>query len=140
MSLYNVINGVNQFTFLVLPMLDKHPDEYPKFRDCFVKDESRPDLDNHIHVYTRTGGGNREGYIEENKKMTDHPNFVTDFDDDFDSTFASWIFSIPEKWKNDFNLLQKGEIRSISKEYKEQIMKVFPKLKETLTALFQKEN
>jgi len=28
-----IINGANPSTFFILPMLDKHPDEYPRFRD-----------------------------------------------------------------------------------------------------------
>lgn len=36
MSLYNMINGVNPATFIILPMLGKHPNEYPRFRDCFI--------------------------------------------------------------------------------------------------------
>ena len=36
MSLYNMINGVQPAAFFVLPMLGKHPDEYPRFRDCFI--------------------------------------------------------------------------------------------------------
>lgn len=36
MSLYNMVNGMNQATFFVLPMLGRHPDEYPRFRDCFA--------------------------------------------------------------------------------------------------------
>ena len=31
-----MINGVQPATFFLLPMLGKHPDEYPRFRDCFV--------------------------------------------------------------------------------------------------------
>lgn len=38
MSLYNMLNGVNPCTFLILPMLGKHPDEYPRFRDCFIEE------------------------------------------------------------------------------------------------------
>lgn len=53
MSLYNMINGVNPATFIILPMLGKHPDEYPRFRDCFIKDGM-------IEVYTRVGGNNRD--------------------------------------------------------------------------------
>ena len=59
MSLYNLVQGVTSAVFFVLPMLGKHPDEYPRFRDCFLKDAEHPEYDNHIHVYTRVGGGNR---------------------------------------------------------------------------------
>ena len=39
MSMYNMMHGCNQSTFSILPMLGKHPDKYPRFRDCFCSDE-----------------------------------------------------------------------------------------------------
>ena len=30
------MNGVNPATFFILPMLGKHPDEFPRFRDCWA--------------------------------------------------------------------------------------------------------
>jgi len=47
------MNGVNPCVFFILPMLGKHPEEYPRFRDCFVVDEEHPEYDNCIHIYTR---------------------------------------------------------------------------------------
>ena len=129
MSLYNMVYGVNPITFFLLPMLgDKHSDEYPRFRNCFLKDEECPKYDNYIHVYTRVGGGNRGCDFGEEELM-EHPNFVTTFDDSFDSTYATYVFSIPDKWKADFKLLLDGKMEDISKELKNQIDKVFPKLK-----------
>ena len=55
MSLYNMLFGVTPATFFFFFLLGKHPDEYPRFRDCFLNDEYLPEYDNHIHVYTRTG-------------------------------------------------------------------------------------
>lgn len=135
MSFYNMINGANPATFFILPMLgEKHPEEYPRFRDCFVNDEKgAPE----IHVYTRVGGGNRrEGYGEE--ELYKHPNFLSTFDDDFDSTYATYTFSVPPEWKNDFDLIASGNIKEISPEYKDRLYKVFPKLKETFDSLFNK--
>lgn len=140
MSLYNLMNGVSNATFFVLPMLGKHPDEYPRFRDCFLGDEEHPEYNNHIIVYTRTGGGNREDYEEQINKMTEHPNYVTDYDDSFDSTFASWVFSVPEKWKPDFDKLLNGKIFEFSEEYKAELNRVFPKLKEKFDELFSNNN
>lgn len=61
MSLYNMINGVNLSAFIFLPMLGKHPNEYPRFRDCFLGED-----ENSIVVFTRVGGGNRKcGFGEE---------------------------------------------------------------------------
>ena len=56
-----MINGVNPATFLFLPMLGKHPDEYPRFRDCFISEDETQKI-----VFTRVGGGNRNcGFGEE---------------------------------------------------------------------------
>ncbi len=129
MSMYNMIHGLNPMTFFLIPMLgDKHADEYPRFRDCFLADAEHPEWDNYIQIYTRVGGGNRgQGYGEDG--LMEHPNFVATFDDNFDSTYATYIFSIPDKWKADFDLLINDKMDKISKELKNQIDKVFPKLK-----------
>lgn len=136
MSLYNMVNGTSPSTFFILPMLGKHPDEYPRFRDCFLADEEHPEYDNHIHIYTRTGGGNREAYETENEEMRNMDGFVTDYDDSFDSTYASWIFKIPEKWKSDFDAFKDGRIKDFSAQYRDQMKKVFPKLAKKFDALF----
>lgn len=136
MSLYNLINGVRPSTFFVLPMLGKHPDEYPRFRDCFTSDPEHPEYDDHIHVYTRTGGGNREDYEAENAAMASMPGYVADFDDGFDCTFASFVFKVPEKWKSDYEKIKAGELTAISAEYKAELYRVYPKLKENFDEMF----
>jgi len=136
MSLYNLINGTSPATFFILPMLGKHPDEYPRFRDCFVSDEEHPEYQDHIHIYTRTGGGNRDDYEAENDEMRSMDGFVTDFDDSFDCTYASWVFKVPEQWQDDFNKIKNGKILEISTEYKEQLNKVYPKLKDKFNEIF----
>jgi len=133
------MHGTTQATFYILPMLGKHPDEYPRFRDCFLSDSEHEEYNNFIHIYTRTGGGNREGYLEENQEMRQMSGFVVDFDDSFDSTFASWVFKIPEQWKADFDLIVKGKILEISQEYKDQLKIVFPKLADQFDKLFTAE-
>ena len=129
MSFYNMINGVNPATFFVLPMLgEKHPDYYPRFRDCFVED-------NKICVYTRVGGGNRDcGYGED--ELYEHPNFISSYDDDFDSTYATYEFSIPDEWKDDFDKIMNNNLLNISAPYKERLYAVYPKLKEKFDEIF----
>lgn len=126
--MYQLLNGVNQATFYILPMLGKHPDEYPRFRDCFLIDPEHPEYDYHIHIYTRTGGGNRDDYEVENQAMRDMPGFVADYDDSYDCTYASWVFAVPERWKDDFEKLKTGRVLEISDEYKAEMKRVFPKL------------
>lgn len=136
MSLYNLINGVNSATFFILPMLGHHPDAYPRFRDCFTGDEEYPEYDGHIHIYTRTGGGNREEYSTENEWMCSLPGYVADYDDSFDYTYASWVFKVPEKWQADFDKINGGKPLEISAEYKAELYRVFPKLTEKFNQMF----
>lgn len=134
MSLYNMIAGVNQATFFILPLLgEKHPDNYPRFRDCFVDREGD---EPQIHLYTRIGGGNREDYREEIDELTSHPNYISDEDDDFDCTYATFKFSVPEEWKEDFRKIMTGEIKQTSSAYQERLRKVFPKLNEKFDEIF----
>lgn len=136
MNMYNMMNAVNQTcVFFILPMLGRHPDEYPRFRDCFLSDEEHPEYDNYIHVYTRVGGNNRGCDFGEEDIMT-HPNFVGTFDDSYDSTYGTYVFSVPNEWEEDFQKIKNGEIVKISDKYKEQIYKVYPKLESKLKDIF----
>ena len=124
------MNGINSATLFILPMLgEKHPDEYPRFRDCFTEN-------NEIHVYTRVGGGNRgEGYGEE--ELQSHPNYLRDEDDDFDNTYATYIFSVPQEWQKDYDLILKGKILETSEAYQQRLRTVFPKLAEKFDMIFK---
>jgi len=136
MSLYNMVSGYNKACLLVLPMLGKHPEEYPRFRDCFVGDEEHPEYDGKILVYTRVGGGNREYHVDEIKELRKMPGYVTDYNDSFDSTYASFVFDVPEKYVDDFAKLQSGcGIRDISEEYFGVIVKTYPKLADNLVTI-----
>lgn len=149
MSLYNLINGVNQATFYILPMLGKHPKEYPRFRDCFIGAVRNSDSEDQfgipkketsdemvISVYTRVGGGNRDEYQDEIEEIQGMPTYIRDYDDDFDSTFATFVFGIPEKWLADLEKITGGKANEISEEYKQELKRVFPKLAEKFDEMF----
>ena len=68
--------------------------------------------------------------------MTKHENYVADQDDSFDSTFAHWIFSVPEKWQEDYNKLTEGDVKGVSLDYQNKVREIFPKLKEQLDEMW----
>ena len=124
MSFYNMINGFNPACIFFMPMLGRKQDEYPRFRDCFLSDD-----DKHIIIYTRVGGGNRNcGFGEE--ELYKDPNFVRTYDNDFDSTYGYYEFSVPEKWKPDFDLIISGKFSEVSDEYVSYLREFFPLLNE----------
>ena len=135
MSLYNMINGYNPACLLVMPMLGRKQEDYPRFRDCFVTG------DQNIGIFTRVGGNNRNcGYGEE--KLYDDPNYIRTYDDEFDSTYATYVFSVPEKWKKDFDLILAGRLNEVSDEYVAYLREFFPLLNEKgiIDKVFRKEN
>lgn len=137
MSMYNMMNGATSATFLILPMLGKHPDEYPRFRDCFIADEEQG-IEQAIIVYTRTGGGNREAYEKENAVLQAMKGYQQDYDDTVDSTYACFVFDIPEEFKADFDLVMVGKFDETSEAYQKKLYEVYPKLSEKWDEAFKK--
>lgn len=113
MSLYNAIHGHNALAPVLLAMLGINPSNVPRYRDCWWDGE-------HIVIHTRTGGGNREfydslesckdnypDYFNDDRPTNENPSgpwnadlqalptYVRDEDDDYDSTYANFYFSVP---------------------------------------------
>lgn len=137
MSFYNLMNGVSPATFFMLPMIGMHPTEIPRFRDVFLKDEEHPEYDDNIQVYTRVGGNNRNcGFGEE--KLEEHPNFIATFDDNFDNTYGTYVFSVPEEWKEDYDKIKRLEFHNLSEKYKVRFGEIYPELKDDAFEFFEK--
>jgi hypothetical protein len=69
-----------------------------RFRDAWV--EKAEDGEPVIAIYTRNGGGNREDYEEVISAMQRHPCYIRDADDDFDCTYATFYFKVPEQFRD----------------------------------------
>ena len=89
-GLYNLVHGENPFAAILLAVLGLRRGDVPRYRDCYWTGE-------HIAIHTRTGGGNRAGYEEGNQSLCALPTYVRDADDDFDNTYATFYFTVPEK-------------------------------------------
>lgn len=105
MSLYNLLFGMNSKTPLILAAIGLREHEVERFRDCgFSEDGSQ------VQIYTRTGGGNRTDYPQE--KMRSLPGWRHSNDDDFDCTYCTDYFDVPEEWREDLahlnNMIQHG--------------------------------
>ena len=123
MSFYNMLNGFNPACILILPMLGRKQEQYPRFRDCFVTEE------NNIAIYTRVGGNNRNcGFGEE--KLYEDENFLSTYDDEDDDTYAIYEFKVPEKWKCDFDLIINNQLNKVSKKYVDYVKDFYPILAE----------
>ena len=113
MSMYNMIHGYDPTSGLVLSILGVTPEQIPRYRDSYIDGER-------LVIYTRTGGGNRDYYenLEScssnypdyfvegedhpsgpwNDDLRDIPGFLYDSDDDYDCTYASFYYEIPDNF------------------------------------------
>lgn len=120
MSLYNMIFGQNPLAGTLLAIIDLTKAQAGRFRDAFlVKGESGPE----VHVYTRNGGGNREHYDEDKEPGADcgctgctityqlpkHPLYLGDVDDEFDCTYATVRFRVPDMMREWLMALSNSE-------------------------------
>ena len=122
MSLYNLLFGTNPFSSVLLQMLGTAAGDIPRYRDCYLSEDGTE-----IIIHTRTGGGNRDMYEHEDAARANYPEyfdgkndpngpwnadirkipgFKYDADDDFDSTYADWHFTVPEAFKPQVELLK----------------------------------
>jgi hypothetical protein len=117
--MYNLLFGENSHSEFLLKILGFNQSDIPRYRDCFLQD-------NAIVIYTRTGGGNRDFYENEetcrscypedfeeenppsgpwNDDLRKNPNFISDCDEDFDCTYANFYFKFPEEFRDDLEAL-----------------------------------
>ncbi len=97
MSLYNSLFGLNPAAHFLLSALGLTTADVGRFRDCYLQQEGE---ELRIVIYTRNGGGNREAYEGVTAALQAHRCYLDDRDDDFDCTYASYFFAVPEKFKS----------------------------------------
>lgn len=140
-SMYKMIFGENRFAEAILAMLGLKKEDIGRFRDAFITGDK-------IAIYTRLGGYyNRESYAEYIKKLQEHPHYLYDEDDEIDSTYATFYFSIPEEFKEVAKKLDTGEfdpderwreaMEELSRMSLEEIEKRFSELLKVLNALLE---
>jgi hypothetical protein len=112
--MYNMLFGQNPLSSLLLGMIGLTKSDFARFRDVFISNGE-------IAIYTRLGGGNRECYCgDENnhecyqqtiRQLQSHQNYIRDEDDDFDCTYATFYFKIPDQYKEFVGILESGKFK-----------------------------
>jgi hypothetical protein len=134
MSLYNLLHGENPHADLLKGILNLDGEDGKwntgRYRDIYLNEDGTK-----IVLYTRNGGGNRECWQEWNdgepcdctgctmtSHIPKHPNYVCDYDDDFDCTYAYVEYSIPDDFKVHLKGLSTGKSpKSVHERFTETI-------------------
>jgi len=84
----------------LLNVLSLNRTDFGRFRGVAV-------IEGKIEIYARIGGDNREDYQDVFLKLSKHPNYLYDEDNEYDNTYATIYFSIPEKYAEQVKKLEK---------------------------------
>jgi len=116
-GLYNALFGMNPAADVILGAIGLTRGDTGRFRDAFV-------ANGEIAVYTRNGGGNRMCVNEGDgtdcgdpacyacaieHRLPKHPLYLRDEDDDFDATYATIYFKLPERFAEKLKTLETGK-------------------------------
>lgn len=116
MSFYNKLFNENEDFAPLLGMLGVNKEFFDRYRDVELIENGEK-----IRVFTRLGGGNREGHEETWDKIQKHELYVRDYDDDFDETYAYIEFKVPDEFKDTAKKMFKGEPISFKDKMKKEI-------------------
>lgn len=120
MSLYNFLMGENPDYVVLLGSLGLDKNSFGRYRDIHLNADGSV-----IIVYTRLGGQNRKDYKQFITNLRRHPNYIRDYDDDFDDTYAYFEFSVPEKYKKMCKSMSTGkEPLSVQEKFDEHIKRM----------------
>lgn len=101
MSLYNTLFDENPDAAALIGFLGLNKEVFGRYRNIYLNAAG-----DKIIVYTRCGGHNRLEYDRVFEMMKRHPNYLRDFDDDHDNTYAYIEFSVPEKYQDTARLMK----------------------------------
>lgn len=135
MTLYNMLFGMNVKPTILCGLIVNNPfKNIPRFRDAEVYYDDNGKLI--LCILTRVGGNNREGYEEEIKFIRSLPNFIKDYDDEFDDTYAYFLYDVTE-WKNDIEAFMSSNFDRLSDNFKTKLLNAWKDNDKVYTLLKQ---
>lgn len=129
MSLYNILHGECKNAARLQEILKLQNYNVGRYRDIGINEDGTE-----ILMLTRNGGGNREHDDYDEKKegpncyctgciityhIPKHPNYLRDYDDDFDCTYAYVAYSVPDEYKEEIKAMVKkdGKMETIGEKF-----------------------
>lgn len=116
MSLYSQLFDENKQADIILKFANLTRHMFPRYRDVFLCDEGV-----NVIVYTRIGGPNREDYKQEIIDIRKHKQFINDYDDDFDNTYAYFKFKVLPEYLDTSKSIFNGEPLNINELFEKHI-------------------
>lgn len=91
--MYEMVCTINQDAGKILDLIGIDPEfllEEARLRDVYLSKDRTA-----VVIFTRIGGGNRQYYSDAIEKLRKYKGYIRDYDDEIDSTYASFEYRIP---------------------------------------------
>lgn len=110
-GLYNAVFGVSdQMQPTMMLLLERQDFQPGRLRDAWFERDGETIV---ARVHTRNGGGNRPDHEAEIQSMRDHPWYLRDEDDSFDSTYADFYFRVDLQFVRELLVRQRAEAEQV---------------------------
>lgn len=126
-GLYFALFGLNPLAGSLLKMLGIDPEQTGRFRDCYLR---RIDGEVRICLLTRNGGGNREDYVTASEALRAHPGYIRDYDEPYDSTYATYEFRVPAGKRQEVEVLVESMPTALTDDFGERFEKFRQKMQD----------
>ena len=94
MSLYSRLFGENKEAHVLLGFVGLNKGIFMRYRDVYLNKKGTK-----VIVISRTGGDNRKDYRQSFINIRKNPNYIRDYDDEFDKTYCYFEFKVPDEFK-----------------------------------------
>lgn len=118
MALYTQLFGENEDAVAILGFAGLTRKMFPRYRDVFLDDKGLTVL-----VYTRIGGANREYYKDDIEKLKEHKQYVCNYDDHHDETYAYFKFNVLPEYVDTAKKIFKEDPVSVWDKFQNHIKK-----------------
>jgi hypothetical protein len=115
-NLWAVDRKTRSYTY-IFPMLGSNRHEFTNVENCYIGDNSNPDIKNHIFLLLRNEKNSNKIHeiLEIDSNYAGHYN-VSD-------SYTMYYFRIPEKWRPSYHLFKMGKYFKFPDDYKRHILK-----------------
>lgn len=104
----------NKSTVYITPMLGDSYKQFLNLKGCFIGDESRPDLNNHIFLLVKYE--HSEYFLEYEESLMQKSNFVEKYDPDNYSVM--FVYKVPSKFQSSYDAFKKSKYSELDSTYK----------------------
>lgn len=118
---YDFLKGVNRSCTYILPMMGTKRKDFLNLKSCFIGDELRPDLTEHILLLFKFSSD--RWFLNYEEELKANPLYVENYD--ADKFHIMYVFKVPEGQLENYNHFKNSRYSQFDKDYKRHIISFY---------------